>query len=124
MEKPRNKSSSRTKRALIGLVGWAFLLLGVVMIPYPGPGWVVVFIGLSILATEFDWAKDVHDFMHGKYDEWQKWIARQPFYVRAIFWVLTCLTVVITVWLINGYGLLNSWLHLGFDWLESPFIPH
>ena len=122
MEKFRSKPSSRTKRALIGLVGWAALLLGVVMIPYPGPGWVVVFIGLSILATEFDWAKDAHDFAHGKYDGWQRWIKRQPMYIRAIFWVLTCLTVIITVWLVNGYGLMNSWLNLGWDWAQSPFI--
>jgi uncharacterized protein (TIGR02611 family) len=122
VEKFRSKPSSRTKRALIGLVGWAVLLLGVVMIPYPGPGWVVVFVGLSILATEFDWAKDAHDFAHGKYDEWQRWIKRQPMYIRAIFWVLTCLTVIITVWLVNGYGLMNSWLNLGWDWAQSPFI--
>lgn len=116
------KLANSTRRTLIGLVGWAVLLLGVVMIPYPGPGWVVVFIGLSILATEFQWAKDAHEYAHGKYQAWQRWQKRQPFYIRAIFWILTCMTVVITVWLVNGYGLMNAWFGWRLTWLESPFI--
>jgi len=122
MTDQEKKQSSRTRKALISLLGWSVLLLGVVMIPYPGPGWVVVFIGLSILAKEFDWARDLHDFARHKYDEWYKWIARQPGYIRAIFWCLTALTVVITVWLVNGYGVLSSWLNLDIDWLSSPFV--
>ena len=121
MEKPQNKSS-KTRKILIGFVGWAVLLAGVVMIPYPGPGWVVVFVGLSILATEFDWARDLHDYAHGKYDDWRAWMARQPIYIKAIFWLLTAATVVITMWLLNGYGLMNDWLHLHLDWLRSPLF--
>ena len=116
------KDSSRTRKVLIGFVGWAVLLLGIVMVPYPGPGWVVVFIGLSILATEFDWAKDFHDFAHVRYKRWLDWIAVQPWYVRVLFWCLTAITVVVTVWLINGYGVMNAWFNLGLDWLESPFV--
>jgi len=116
------KLANSTRRALIGLVGWAVLLLGAVMIPYPGPGWVVVFIGLSILATEFQWAKDLHEYAHGKYDAWQQWQKRQPFYIRAIFWILTFMTVVITVWLVNGYGLMNAWFGWNLPWLNSPFV--
>lgn len=116
------KESTRTRKVLIGFVGWAVLLLGVVMIPYPGPGWVVVFIGLSILATEFDWARDVHEFAHGKYDAWQEWLRHQPRYIKILFWCLTAMTVIVTVWLVNGYGLLNAWLNLGMDWLSSPFV--
>jgi uncharacterized protein (TIGR02611 family) len=116
------KESTRTRKVLIGFVGWAVLLLGIVMIPYPGPGWVIVFIGLSILATEFAWARDAHDFAHRHYQHWLKWIAAQPMYVRALFWCLTAVTVVVTVWLFNGYGLINGWFNLGMDWLSSPFV--
>lgn len=90
------------------------------MIPYPGPGWVVVFVGLSILATEFDWAHNAHKFLHGKYDDWQAWIKRQPIYVKAIFWLLTGFTVVVTVWLLNGYGVIDTWLGLDQEWTHSP----
>lgn len=121
-KKPVRRSSKAVRKTLITLLGWSVLLLGVVMIPYPGPGWLVVFLGLSILAKEFDWAQDIHDFTHSKYREWQRWLGRQPVYIRAIFWSLTFLTVVITVWLVNGYGLLNAWFDLGLDWLDSPFV--
>lgn len=112
----------KTRRVLIGFAGWAVLLAGLVMVPYPGPGWVTAFIGLSILATEFGWAKDLHDYGRDKYDRWQRWLSRQPVYIKAIFWTLTAITVVVTIWLLNGYGLINDWLNLGQDWVKSPFL--
>ena len=117
-----NRIPRKTRKVLIGFAGWIVLLAGTVMIPYPGPGWVVVFIGLSILAKEFQWAQDAHDFAHDRYDHWQRWIVRQPGYIKAIFWILTAATVVVTVWLLNGYGIMNAWLHLGWNWVESPFV--
>lgn len=116
------KLPAKTRKVLIGFVGWTVLLAGMVMIPYPGPGWVIVFIGLSILATEFDWAKDLHDYARGKYDAWERWIKSQPIYIKAIFWLLTTVTVIVTLWLLNTYGLLNSILHLNMPWVESPFV--
>lgn len=112
----------KSKKIVIGLVGWAVLLAGIVMIPYPGPGWVVVFLGLTILGTEFDWAKRVHSYTHAKYTAWQQWIRSQAPVVQAVFWLLTCMTVIVTVWIVNGYGMINSWLHLGQDWLQSPLL--
>ncbi|WUN34533.1 TIGR02611 family protein [Kitasatospora sp. NBC_00315] len=39
------------------LVGLAVVVLGVLMLPLPGPGWVVIFLGMGIWATEFVWAQ-------------------------------------------------------------------
>lgn len=39
------------------VVGLAVVGLGVVMLPLPGPGWVVIFAGMAIWATEFVWAQ-------------------------------------------------------------------
>nr|WP_231978880.1 TIGR02611 family protein [Streptomyces sp. TLI_053] len=39
------------------LVGLAVVVLGVIMLPLPGPGWVVIFLGMGIWATEFVWAQ-------------------------------------------------------------------
>ena len=36
-----------------------FWLVGILAIPYPGPGWAIVFVGLGILATEFEWARQL-----------------------------------------------------------------
>jgi uncharacterized protein (TIGR02611 family) len=118
MGKLRNSS----RRILIGFTGWAVLLAGVVMIPFPGPGWVVVFIGFSILAREFDWAKDAEQFAHRQYADWRRWFDRQPTYTKITFGLLTAATAAVIVWLVNGYGFLNAWLHLNLPWLESPFI--
>jgi uncharacterized protein (TIGR02611 family) len=48
----------RTARRLgILLVGTGIVVLGVLLIPLPGPGWAVVIGGLAVLATEFTWAE-------------------------------------------------------------------
>lgn len=115
-------SKRQLKRIAIGIVGGLLLIVGIIAIPYPGPGWLIVFTALAILSTEFAWAKRVLDFAKGKYDTWEDWLKRQAFWVRAAFWIMTCVVVVVTIWLLNGYGLLNSWLHLGQDWVQSPFV--
>jgi uncharacterized protein (TIGR02611 family) len=44
------------KRVLVGVVGGLVTLVGVVALVAPGPGWLIIFTGLGILATEFAWA--------------------------------------------------------------------
>ncbi|MGW0083406.1 TIGR02611 family protein [Streptomyces sp. NPDC003393] len=39
------------------VAGLAVVGAGVVMLPLPGPGWVVIFGGMAIWATEFVWAQ-------------------------------------------------------------------
>ncbi|GHE02260.1 TIGR02611 family protein [Streptomyces alanosinicus] len=39
------------------VVGLAVVGVGIVMLPLPGPGWVVIFGGMAIWATEFVWAQ-------------------------------------------------------------------
>ena len=45
------------KRILVAIVGFTVLLFGVVMIVLPGPAFIVIPLGLAILATEFVWAQ-------------------------------------------------------------------
>lgn len=110
------------RKPVIAVVGGVVLVAGIIMIPYPGPGWLVVFAGLAILATEFKWAKDVLDKAKGLYDAWQQWLKRQSFAVQALFFILTGLVVLATLWLLNVFGLLGSFLHLNFSWLKSPLF--
>jgi uncharacterized protein (TIGR02611 family) len=37
--------------------GFTLLLVGLVMIFTPGPGWLVILLGLGLLAAEFVWAR-------------------------------------------------------------------
>jgi uncharacterized protein (TIGR02611 family) len=45
------------KRIAVSIAGFAVLLAGVVLLVLPGPGWLLIFIGLSILATQYVWAE-------------------------------------------------------------------
>ncbi len=45
------------RRLIIAVVGFTIVCLGVVMIVTPGPGWLTILLGLSILSVEFVWAR-------------------------------------------------------------------
>ncbi len=47
------------KRVVVGFVGGLITLIGVVALVAPGPGWLIIFTGLGILASEFAWAARV-----------------------------------------------------------------
>lgn len=114
------RARRQAKRTTIGFLGGLVLVVGIIAVPYPGPGWLIVFAGLAILATEFEWAGRLLYMSRRKYDEWQAWLKRQSLIVRIIFWILTFVVVVATIWLLNGYGLVNDLLHLPFPWVKSP----
>lgn len=113
----------RIQKLTTGIAGGAVLIVGIIAIPYPGPGWLIVFAGLAILAKEFPWAARLLKIGRGKYDDWNRWIKNQNLLVRSLTFVGTAIVVIVTVWLVNGYGLINSWFGLGWDWLRSPLLP-
>ncbi len=45
------------RRVVVTLVGGTVVLIGVVMIVFPGPAFVVIPIGLAILGLEWAWAR-------------------------------------------------------------------
>jgi len=47
----------KVRRLIIGVVGFTILLIGIALLVLPGPAFIVIPIGLAILATEFVWAK-------------------------------------------------------------------
>ncbi len=110
----------KIKKVSISTVGFVVLFAGIIMIPYPGPGWATVFAGLAILSTQYEWARRLLQFAKSKYDAWEKWLHGQNKVIQSIFWLLTAAVVVITLWLLNAYGILNDVLGLGWDWVRSP----
>lgn len=119
---PDYQVKRRAKKTLITIVGGTVLLIGLIAIPYPGPGWLIVFIGLGILSTEFKWAAGLLQFAHGKYEAWSEWLSRQAWWVKAIVSGLVGLVVVVTIWLLNGYGLITEFFGLDYPWVKSPFF--
>jgi uncharacterized protein (TIGR02611 family) len=51
----------RIKRLLKIIGGFVLLPIGVLMIPLPGPGWLLIFLALAILAGEYVWARKLLD---------------------------------------------------------------
>jgi uncharacterized protein (TIGR02611 family) len=47
----------RVKRIFKILSGFTLLLVGVIMLVTPGPGWLVILMGLALLAAEYVWAR-------------------------------------------------------------------
>lgn len=60
------KTLKQLKRITIAVVGFTVLFIGLLMIVLPGPAFIVIPIGLSILATEFIWAKKLRDKLKDK----------------------------------------------------------
>ena len=44
-------------RVAFTIAAFAITLGGLALIPLPGPGWAIVFVGLGMLALEFKWAE-------------------------------------------------------------------
>ena len=53
--------ASNSRRLFITLLGFAVLGAGLAMLVLPGPGVVVILLGLALLATEFAWAERALD---------------------------------------------------------------
>lgn len=109
-------------RCCVGVVGTGVLLVGIAAIPYPGPGWLIVFAGLGILASEFDWARRLLHFARSKYDAWMDWIKKQHWSVQAAFAILTCAIVLLTLWLLGALEMAAGWIGLDWSWLKSPIL--
>jgi uncharacterized protein (TIGR02611 family) len=107
-------------RVVVAVVGTVVLAVGVVAIPYPGPGWAIVFLGLAILATEFRAAQVALHWVKLRYEAVMAWFARQHIAVKALSAAFTGLVVVASLW---GLGALY-WAGglIGFEpaWLQSP----
>jgi tellurite resistance protein TerC len=57
------RTVEQVRRAFRVVAGFTLLLVGVVMLVTPGPGWLVIFLGLSLLAAEFIWARRLMERM-------------------------------------------------------------
>lgn len=109
-------------RIVVGVVGALVLAAGIVAIPYPGPGWLIVFLGLGILASEFAWAHRLLTFARGKYDAWVDWIKRQHWSVQGVVGAGTAVVVVGSLWLLGALATVGSWVGLHQEWLASPIF--
>lgn len=105
---------------LVAVVGLIVLLVGVAAIPYPGPGWAIVFLGLAILASEFYWARRTLTYTRDRYHTAMAWLRRQPSWFQAAGAVLTGLVVVVTMWFLGAVYWMAELVGLEHPLLRSP----
>jgi uncharacterized protein (TIGR02611 family) len=55
-----------TYKIAIAVAGGIVIILGLIIVPLPGPGWLIVFMGLAILGLEFPAAKRVQIYVKKK----------------------------------------------------------
>src|SRR3954449_11293932 len=93
-----NPTGRLALRIGIGAAGALVIALGIVLIPFPGPGWAIVILGLAIWAIEFTWAKNLLDFTKRHVQSWTHWIGRQNWPVRVLVGIVGLIFVAGVVW--------------------------
>jgi uncharacterized protein (TIGR02611 family) len=92
-----------TLQVATAVVGAAVVIVGIILIPFPGPGWLIVLTGLAILAIEFVWAQRLLAFTRRQLQRWWQWVLRQNAFVRT-------LVALSGMAFVTGVVLLTLWL--------------
>jgi uncharacterized protein (TIGR02611 family) len=116
----RNPVLDLTFRVVVAVIGIAVVIFGIIALPAPGPGWAIIFLGLGILAAEFEGARRVLIWVRAKYQAWVDWLGRQHRIVQLIVLTGILLLVAVCAWFFGAFALVASWLRLDWDWLHSP----
>src|SRR3982750_1733752 len=94
----RTPSGRMVLKIAIGTLGTLVVGLGLLLIPFPGPGWAIVILGLAIWALEFAWARNLLEFTKRHVQSWTRGVRRQSLPVRAVLGVLGLIFVAGIVW--------------------------
>lgn len=64
-----SRSVKLARKVGVALVGFPVIVAGVAMLVLPGPGLLVILLGLLIISWEFDWAKRYVDKVRAQLDK-------------------------------------------------------
>jgi uncharacterized protein (TIGR02611 family) len=95
-----NPHSHLIYRIVVGIVGLIIVVVGLIMVPFPGPGWLVVFIGLAVWASEFEWAQRLLRRAKRTLNIWTDWLKPQPWWLKGLVLLLTVASVAAIFWLL------------------------
>ncbi|QNN52503.1 PGPGW domain-containing protein [Nocardioides mesophilus] len=113
---------SLVTKTVVAVVGGLVTLAGVVMIVTPGPAFVLIPLGLAILATEFAFARRWLDWARRKAEEAKRRNDALDPAVRRRRLLLTGLAILVLVGAVTWYVLVYDWPLLavdGWDWVQS-----
>jgi len=108
-----NPVGDLTVKILIAALGGLVVASGIVLIPLPGPGWLIVILGLTIWAIEFVWARHLLRFTREKVRSWTRWAGRQPLPVRILIGLAGLVFVATVAFLTLKFSLgVDAWRYI------------
>lgn len=94
-----NAATANFYRVGVFIVGLVIVVLGLLLIPFPGPGWLIVIAGLAIWSTEFERARRVLEFVKGHLRSWEGWVKRQNVFVKGLVGLVGVVFIATVLWL-------------------------
>lgn len=82
----------------VTVVGVAIIAGGIALLPLPGPGWLIIFGGLGVLATEYEWARRLLAWTRAQVRRWTTWFGRQPWWVRVLSGLVVVAVAALAGW--------------------------
>jgi uncharacterized protein (TIGR02611 family) len=92
------RSGRLTLRIIIATVGAIIVVSGLILVPLPGPGWLIVLAGLAVWALEFAWAQHVLVFTRRQLKGWWDWVNQRHWSVRVLVGLSGLLFVAAVTW--------------------------
>lgn len=87
-----------------GAAGGLVVLVGIILLPFPGPGWLIIFSGLAIWAVEFPWARRLLRFVRRQVSRWRSWYLSRNRTTKVTSALALVLVVLAVVALALRYG--------------------
>lgn len=117
-----NAQTHRLYRWIVFAVGLLIVVIGLILVPLPGPGWLIVILGLLIWASEFDRAQQLLDFVRRKLRWWNAWVLSKGWFVRGLLGLLTFAFVCLVLWLVAKYSGTVALLPEPYEtWMRNTF---
>lgn len=61
-------------KVIVTILGALVVVVGLLLVPLPGPGWLIVFVGLTILGSEYHWARRLLSWLRRVLARfWERW---------------------------------------------------
>jgi uncharacterized protein (TIGR02611 family) len=95
LEKLRSTPTGRLAvKIVITVLGTAVIGFGLILVPLPGPGWLIVFAGLAIWSLEYHWAMRLNGYVRSRVSAWTKWYGQQGWPMRIVVGLATLAFIV------------------------------
>ncbi len=92
-------------RVGVALLGLVIVVGGVILLPLPGPGWLIIFLGIGVWATEFTWASRLLSRVRTFVSYWTSWVSSQPRWRQYLVGII-------------GFAIVAVFVILGWLWFQ------